>query len=168
MSSPAKLRPAPTPAAAVPSTPRWPLPTVASRAALEELLTDDVPYGDLTTDALGIGAAPGTMQFTARDAMVLALAEDAAAIIELAGCRVELLAPSGTTLEEGSPILVAHVALSFHRRRRKLLRRWAAGPNCIPGRCELPIHRACSTSESEEWASRSFDYGILLHLASGR
>ena len=70
----------------------WPLPTVASRAELEQLLLDDVPYGDLTTEALGIGTAAGMMQFTARDRMVLALAEDAAAIIELAGCKVELRA----------------------------------------------------------------------------
>jgi hypothetical protein len=30
--------------------------TMASRAELERLLEDDVPYGDLTTEALGIGA----------------------------------------------------------------------------------------------------------------
>jgi hypothetical protein len=54
------------------------VPTVASRTELEQLLADDVPYGDLTTDALGVGAAPGSMEFTARDKMVLALAEDAA------------------------------------------------------------------------------------------
>jgi nicotinate-nucleotide pyrophosphorylase len=80
-------------AAVVPPTPHflgsapaaWSVPTVASRAELEQLLADDVPYGDLTTDALGIGAAAGSMQFAARDTMVLALAEDAAAIIELAG-----------------------------------------------------------------------------------
>ena len=84
------------------------MPTIASRAELEALLFNDVPYGDLTTDALGIGAAPGSMQFTARDAMVLALAEDAAALIELAGGRVELHAPSGSVLERGSPILTAH------------------------------------------------------------
>src|SRR5712691_5615266 len=104
MNSLAKSRPSPPLAAVVPSAPHWPMPTVASRAELEELLADDVPYGDLTTDALGIGAVSGSMQFTARDTMVLALAEDAAAIIELAGCRVELLAPSGTILEQGSPI----------------------------------------------------------------
>ncbi|MGO9359467.1 MAG: ModD protein [Xanthobacteraceae bacterium] len=81
--------------------------TVASRAELEALLADDVPYGDLTTDALGIGDVPGTMQFAARDPMVLALAEDAAAVIELAGGRVELNAASGTRLEPGAPILSA-------------------------------------------------------------
>jgi molybdenum transport protein len=84
------------------------LPTVASRTELEQLLADDVPYGDLTTEALCIGAVSGVMAFTARDAMVLALAEDAAAIVELAGCRVDLHAFSGTKLGRGSPILTAY------------------------------------------------------------
>jgi molybdenum transport protein len=82
--------------------------TVASRAELERLLEDDVPYGDLTTETLGIGASPGSMAFSARAAMVLALAEDAAAIIELAGCRVELAASSGDRLAPDAPILTAH------------------------------------------------------------
>ena len=60
------------------------MPIAASRAELERLLDDDVPHGDLTTEALGIGERPGVMRFVARDPMVLALAEDAAAIIELA------------------------------------------------------------------------------------
>lgn len=81
--------------------------TVASRAELERLLEDDVPYGDLTTEALGIGAVSGVMRFSARAPMVLALAEDAAAIIEFAGCRVELLASSGAALGQGAPILEA-------------------------------------------------------------
>jgi len=81
---------------------------VASYAELERLLADDLPYGDLTTEALGIGAARGVMRFVARDPMVLALAEDAAAIVELAGCRVELLARTGDRLVPGSPILTAH------------------------------------------------------------
>jgi molybdenum transport protein len=81
--------------------------TIASRAELEQLLADDVPYGDLTTEALGIGGVPGTMRFTARDSMIAALVEDAAAIIELAGCRVELLVWSGAALAPEAPILVA-------------------------------------------------------------
>lgn len=101
-----------------------PLPA-ASRAELEELLADDVPYGDLTTDALGIGAVPGTMAFTARDRMVLALAEDAAAIIELAGGKVDLHASSGTALEPGSPILTAHGPAST------LLRGWKVAQTLI-------------------------------------
>jgi molybdenum transport protein len=81
--------------------------TVASRAELERLLEDDVPYGDLTTEALGIAAIKGVMHFVARAPMVLAVAEDAAEIIELSGCRVELFAASGSALEQGAPILEA-------------------------------------------------------------
>src|SRR5271166_1964206 len=99
MSSPSRLRPASPPTPIVPSAMRtsessaaWRGATVASRAELEQLLMDDAPHGDLTTDAVSIGNAPGLMQFTARDRMALALAEDAAAIIELAGCQVELSA----------------------------------------------------------------------------
>jgi molybdenum transport protein len=101
------------------------MPTIASRAELEDLLDDDVPYGDLTTDALGIGAVPGTMAFTARDRMVLALAEDAAAIIELAGGSVDLRAASGTALEPGAPILTAQGPASA------LLRGWKVAQTLI-------------------------------------
>jgi molybdenum transport protein len=125
MSSPAKLRPAPLPPAIVPSTTHLPLRTAASRAELEELLGDDVPHGDLTTEALGIGAVSGAMHFTARDTMVLALVEDAAAIIELAGCRVDLYASSGTMLEHGAPILTAHGPASA------LLRSWKVAQTLI-------------------------------------
>jgi len=100
-------------------------PPIASRAELEELLADDVPYGDLTTDALGIGAERGLMQFTARDAMVLALAEDAAAIVELTGCQVELHASSGAALDQGAPILTAYGPASA------LLRSWKVAQTLI-------------------------------------
>jgi molybdenum transport protein len=99
--------------------------TVASRTELEALLADDVPYGDLTTDALGIGAAAGVMRFSARDQMVLALAEDAAALIELAGCRVELFAATGTVLDKGAPILCAYGPASA------LLRSWKVAQTLI-------------------------------------
>jgi len=105
--------------------PVGPLPTIASRTELEELLADDIPYGDLTTDALGIGAMLGTMEFAARDAMVLALAEDAAAIIELAGCKVDLHASSGAALDPGSPILTAYGPAAA------LLRSWKVAQTLI-------------------------------------
>lgn len=84
------------------------LQTAATRTELEALLAADVPYGDLTTEALGIRDQPGTMTFAAREPMVLALAEDAAAIIEMAGCRVTLHARSGTAIAAGAAILTAH------------------------------------------------------------
>lgn len=99
--------------------------TVASRGELEALLADDVPHGDLTTEALGLGAAAGTMAFAARDPMVLALAEDAAAIIELAGAAVTLHARSGEALERGAPILTAQGAAPA------LLRGWKVAQTLI-------------------------------------
>ena len=101
------------------------MPTVATRAELEQLMVDDVPYGDLTTEALGIGGAAATMEFAARDSMVLALAEDAAAIIEICGCRVDLLRRSGTALEPGTPILKAQGAANG------LLRSWKVAQTLI-------------------------------------
>jgi len=56
---------------------------------------------------------------------VLALAEDAAAIIELAGGRVDLHAASGTALEPGAPILTAHGPASA------LLRGWKVAQTLI-------------------------------------
>lgn len=100
-------------------------PTTATHHDLEALLRDDVPYGDLTTETLGIGAEPGLMHFAARGRMVLALAEDAAALIELTGCHVELFAGSGTVLEEGAPILRAEGAAAG------LLRSWKVAQTLI-------------------------------------
>jgi molybdenum transport protein len=88
----------------------------ASRSELEKLLADDVPHGDLTTEALGIGDLEAEMVFTARDPMVLAEAESAASLLELAGCEVSLEARSGDRMTPGSAILVAkgHVG-ALHR-----------------------------------------------------
>ncbi len=99
--------------------------TVASRAELERLLEDDVPYGDLTTEALGIGKVDGVMQFAARAPMVLALAEDAGALIALAGGEVKLFAASGTLLPQGAPILEARGPASA------LLRSWKVAQTLI-------------------------------------
>jgi molybdenum transport protein len=99
--------------------------TVASRAELERLLEDDVPYGDLTTEALGIGKIGGIMHFSAREPMVLALAEDAAGIIELAGGEVKLFAGSGAVLGQGAPILAARGPAAA------LLRSWKVAQTLI-------------------------------------
>jgi molybdenum transport protein len=101
------------------------MPTAATRAELEAMIYDDVPHGDLTTEALGIGAALGVMEFTARDPMVLALTEDAATIIELCGCEVELMAASGDSLKPGDRILSARGSAAA------LLRGWKVAQTLI-------------------------------------
>ena len=88
----------------------------ATRMELEQLLADDVPFGDLTTDALGIGDCAGEMAFFARDPMVVAEAESAAAILEIIGCRVSLATQSGSALAAGALILTAAgPASALHR-----------------------------------------------------
>lgn len=74
-------------------------------SALDALLAQDVPYGDLTTDSLGIGDRPASMRFAARGAMVLAAIEEAARLIERAGGRVSRFAPSGTGVAAGTVFL---------------------------------------------------------------
>src|SRR3974390_3094639 len=82
------------------------LPVLAD-SLLAEFLADDVRLGDLTTHILGIGSQPALMTFGARDPLVLACAEEAARIIEIAGASVDLQALSGAVLDSGGAILTA-------------------------------------------------------------
>lgn len=74
---------------------------------LRNWLAEDIPYGDLTTHALGIGAREGRIRFAARQPMVAACSEEAARIMALAGARVTLVVASGTALPAGGLILAA-------------------------------------------------------------
>jgi len=77
-------------------------------ATLDRWLADDVPLGDLTTFALGIGPLGGRMIFTARDPMILAGAEEAGRLLQRAGATLAGPAtPSGRRLAQGDAILTA-------------------------------------------------------------
>ena len=58
-----------------------------SDARLDELLAQDAPYGDLTTEALGIGDRPGRLVFAAWRELVIGCGEEAARLLERAGRR---------------------------------------------------------------------------------
>jgi len=73
---------------------------------LQRLLREDCPYGDLTTTLLEIGAKPGRMTFATRHETVLCCTEEAARLLELLGCTVTALQPSGTLLPAGRKFLV--------------------------------------------------------------
>lgn len=73
--------------------------------ALDALLRDDVPHGDLTTGLLGMGEAPAVFEFRMRADSVLAGAEEAARLFELAGASVEFERSSGTALQAGEVFL---------------------------------------------------------------
>ncbi len=85
-------------------------------AALQALLRDDVPHGDLTTAGLAIGEQPGEIAFFGRTAMCLCGSEEAARLLVLAGAAVDFVLPSGSTLAAGEVFLQAHgSAAALHR-----------------------------------------------------
>lgn len=65
-----------------------------SELLLERLIEEDVPYGDLTTDLLGIGARRGRIVFTTREPTVLCATEEAAGILGKFGAEIRQLIPS--------------------------------------------------------------------------
>ena len=79
----------------------YPLPD----ADIDRFLQEDVPYGDLTTILLGIGARAGRMVFSTRHETVACCTEEAARLLERVGCHIELLEPSGTLLAAECPLL---------------------------------------------------------------
>ena len=74
---------------------------------LDRLLAEDVPNGDLTTLALGIGGMPGAMEFRARSDMAVAGTEIAADMIARAGAEASVLMPSGSKAKAGALLLTA-------------------------------------------------------------
>ena len=84
--------------------------------ALEKLLAEDAPYGDLTTDALGIGNECGRISFAARNAMVVAAIEEANVILGLAEVDASLKVRSGDAVEPGTLLLTGEgSARALHR-----------------------------------------------------
>jgi molybdenum transport protein len=84
-----------------------PVRTRLADAELLRLLAEDVPYGDLTTDSLGIGERPGRALFCARAGMRVCAVEEAARMFELAGADSEIHQASGSRANEGEMLLRA-------------------------------------------------------------
>ncbi|MFZ5583550.1 MAG: ModD protein [Pseudomonadota bacterium] len=103
---------------------------VLSDAELALLLADDVPHGDLTTAALGIGQKPGRLSCRARQPMTLCGVEEAVRLLILAGCAARPLAASGDALAADAPILeAAGSAAALHRawKSAQVLLEWSSG-----------------------------------------
>ena len=98
---------------------------IVGRIELERLLLEDAPFGDLTSETLSLGRATGTMRFVARGAMIAALVEEAAALIEIAGGEVSLACAAGDALRPGGPILSARGSATA------LLRAWKTAQTLI-------------------------------------
>jgi len=76
--------------------------------ALQELIQEDAPYGDMTTMGLGLGDAPGRVVMAARQPMTVCGTEEAARLFELYGAAATVMAPSGTHVLAGAELLSAH------------------------------------------------------------
>ena len=76
-----------------------------SNGRLDYLVTEDLPYVDLTTEVLGIGKKPGRMTYFTREAGVLCGTEEAARICQELGNVVVSQKPSGTRLQPGEDFL---------------------------------------------------------------
>lgn len=82
---------------------------------LDRLIEEDVPYGDLTTDLLGIGTRRGRIVFTTREPTVLCATEEAAGILRKFGAEIRQLTPSGESLPPGVTFLEAEgTAAAIH------------------------------------------------------
>lgn len=75
--------------------------------ALRRMILDDVPYGDLTTQSLGINLQPSRIEFLSRNPMQLCGVEEAARMFELEGARVVNMRPSGCAVIANESILLA-------------------------------------------------------------
>ncbi|MTW22595.1 ModD protein [Allochromatium palmeri] len=104
--------------------------SVLSDHELQALLAEDVPFGDLTTEALGIAERAGRLQFEARDPMVVCGIEEAARLLALCGAQTELQTRSGREAAPGTPLLMANgPAGALHRawKSAQTLVEWCSG-----------------------------------------
>ncbi len=99
-------------------------------ADIDRLIAEDVGFGDLTTTALGIGAAPGAIRFAARHPLVVCATEEAARVFVRLGAQSRVLAASGSVAEPGTPLLeAAGPAAALHAgwKAAQTLVEWASG-----------------------------------------
>ncbi|MBK1716749.1 ModD protein [Thiocystis violacea] len=105
-------------------------PPVLGDQDLQALLNEDVPFGDLTTDSLGIAARSGRIRFLARDPMVACGVEEAVRLFQLCGAHAELRTPSGGEVPTETLLLEASGrAGALHRawKTAQTLIEWCSG-----------------------------------------
>lgn len=105
------------------------MPTLNDHA-LQSLLDDDAPCGDLTMHSLAMGVQSAQLAFRARQAMTVCASEEAARLFELVGATSKLVAPSGNRINAGDLILEAQgSAASLHLgwKAAQTLVEWASG-----------------------------------------
>lgn len=79
--------------------------SVLSVEEIDRLIAEDLPYGDLTTQALAIGGRRGRIGFVARNDLVVCGTEEAAIIFERLGATATVMVASGTPTTAGTELL---------------------------------------------------------------
>ena len=77
---------------------------------IDQFIAEDVPYIDLTSEVLGIGAERGEMEFFTREACVLAGVSVARRIAEKCGCEIASARADGDGLAAGETFFVVRGA----------------------------------------------------------
>ena len=80
---------------------------VISDARIDQLIAEDVPYIDLTTQMLGISDKPARIEFFTREDATVCATEEAARVLQHLGAEVESLVPSGDHVAAGTLLRVA-------------------------------------------------------------
>ena len=80
---------------------------VISDARIDQLIAEDVPYIDLTTQMLGISDKPARIEFFTREDATVCATEEAARVLQHLGAEVESRVPSGEHVAAGTILLVA-------------------------------------------------------------
>ncbi len=78
-----------------------------SEARLDDLIAEDVPYIDLTTEVLGVAEHRGQIEYFTREPGILCGTEEASRIFDKLGANVISAKPSGSELQPGDVFLVA-------------------------------------------------------------
>jgi molybdenum transport protein len=98
--------------------------------ALQQLLDEDVRFGDLTTESLAIDSRAGTIRYFARDPMTVCCSEEAARLFALCGAEAEVRIRSGAQAAPGVLLLEATgSAGALHRcwKTAQTLMEWSSG-----------------------------------------
>jgi molybdenum transport protein len=83
---------------------------------IENLIEEDVPYGDLTTSLLGIGGMKGEIAFRTRKDTRICCTEEAARVLEKCGAEVSRCESGGTDVPAETVFLIAKgPAEALHR-----------------------------------------------------
>ncbi len=110
-------------------------------ATLERFIKEDVPYLDLTTWGLGIGNAPGKIEFFNREPAVLCGTEEITRIGRKLNLELGPWLPSGSVLQPGTTVLEATGSAA------ELHQVWKVAVNILE-------HASGIATRTRQWADR--------------